>query len=44
MQNLRELEEVIDYNECKDDNRKSHLYDLWVQRFNYLPTSDIEAM
>lgn len=36
MQNLRELEEIIEYKQVStDEYRKKHLYSLWCNRLEY---------
>lgn len=42
MQNLRELEEIIEYNQSNDSFRKKHLSTLWTRRLEYQPTQDLE--
>lgn len=42
MQNLRELEEIIEYNSSPDLQRKRHLGILWSKRLEYQPTQDLE--
>jgi len=38
MQNLRELEEIIEYKSSTDEIRKEHLYSLWCKRIEYQPS------
>jgi FKBP12-rapamycin complex-associated protein len=35
MQNLRELEEILEYKTITDESRKEHLYSLWCKRLEY---------
>ena len=42
MQNLKELEEIIDYNQADDVYKRRHLSTLWSRRLEYQPTEDLE--
>lgn len=42
MQNLKELEEIIDYNQSDDIYKRRHLSTLWTKRLEFQPTEDLE--
>jgi len=44
LQNLRELEEMIDFQTSTDEARKHHLHSLWCRRFEFLPQDDLKAV
>ena len=38
MQNLKELEEIMEYNQSDDTYRRRHLSSIWAKRLEYQPT------
>jgi FKBP12-rapamycin complex-associated protein len=42
MQNLKELEEIMEYNQSDDSYRRRHLSSIWAKRLEYQPTQDLE--
>lgn len=42
LQNLRELEEIIEYQATADKERQRQLATLWSKRLEYQPTQDLE--
>lgn len=42
MQNLKELEEIMEFNQSDDAYRRRHLSSIWAKRLEYQPTQDLE--